>query len=109
MPAELLTARVTGGHKLQRYLTNAIKGKRIEQVAEDFVRLFPIAILRSRVPNRTGRLADSLRLTSRGAVVELDGIFYSTFSSNRAKIEDEFFRLARQTMQRLNHRGQRPI
>lgn len=107
MPAERLTVGVTGGRKLQRYLTDAIKGKRIEDVARDFVQLFPLGALRAAVPRRSGRLAHSLRLEVHGSAVMLTGIFYAPFEPVRTIVEEAFFGLARETLKRLIARGGR--
>ena len=105
MPSMHVGARVTGGKRLDKFLISAASGEDLRLRAiewlEKFVALFPMSSLRSQVPNRTGRLARSLKLVRRGTTIELQGEFYGAFKPSRAKIEAVFSQLARETARRI--------
>ena len=89
-------AGVQGGQKLYRYIS---EGPQLPpQFVAAFVAQFPMGQLRSRMPRRSGRLRESLRLVAHPGGVQLRGVFYAPFLP---VVEREFLRLAKQTVRNL--------
>ena len=71
-------ARVTGGAKAARFIRRHQRTDAAD-FARRFVSTFPIELLRSQIPMRTGTLRNSLHLRRKGAAVELWGAWYGRF------------------------------
>lgn len=97
------TARVQGGQRLRKWLVEARAGVDLAryraELSRAFIAAFPMSALRSQVPTRTGRMAQSLRLRATADGIELRGIFYAPF--HREAIEAVFYPLAEATFRRI--------
>ena len=72
---------ITGGHRVVRF--NRIIGNPevSARAAAKILRRLLVPYLRSVVPRRTGRMANSLSIRHRGASVILGGVFYARFNN----------------------------
>lgn len=83
---------------LRRYIDEHLSP---QALARKFLAEFPLHAFRAEVLSqieRTGRLAESLRLVQRGGNVELRGVFYAGFQPHQRRIEAIFMRYAEQTL-----------
>lgn len=74
-----LTARTEGGERFARFIRRVNDDDLVMRLITESMRRRMLPRLRSQVPERTGRLRQSLRLRQRGRGVELQGTDYAPF------------------------------
>ena len=76
---------VRGGHRVQRIVQKAqgLTGAKLAQFMAEILRDELLPVLKSRVPKRTGRMAQSLEIRCRGSAVELRGRWYGALVRHR--------------------------
>lgn len=108
IPSFSLTFRssgVQGGQRLARFLTG-LRDLTPEEMAKIMVGIIDDLVLpelRSRTPQRTGMLKKSLRVTRRGAIVQLRGAFHGRFVAAIGSPQTTVAELAMDIIQARRH------
>ena len=76
-----VTVRVKGGAKIRRFVFGNISNPTLAATAAyEVINRVVMPQLRSRIPERSGRLKRTLRLRRVGTTIELTSIFYGNFA-----------------------------
>ena len=100
--------QVRGGDNLREYLRRAADPRSAEELAREFVRVFPIGTVKARIPVHSGRMKRHTYIRQRGAAVELRSVFYGSLARfrNGKTLRDLFTDEAVDTLRRVG--GIRP-
>ena len=94
-----VTVRVKGGRNVHRFVAGNSNPTLAAAAAYEVINRLVMPALRQRMPERSGRLKRSLRLSRVGTTIELLGIFYARMvkiGSGGHTVESIFIRLIEQ-------------
>ena len=76
-----VTVRIKGGHAIRRFVFGNISNPTLAAAAAfQVINRLVMPALRSQIPERSGRLKQTLRLQRVGTTIELKSIFYGNFA-----------------------------
>ena len=97
--AVTVTVRVKGGRNIHRFVAGNENPTVAAVAAFEAINRLVMPALRQRMPERSGRLKKSLRLSRVGTTIELIGIFYARLvkiGAARQTVEGLFIKLVEQ-------------